>query len=182
MSHATPLAESAAELEVRWRALEPAPRGQGTVALLVVRQGDGVHDTPTSVELSPEGGVHGDRWREEEDRDLDAQVTLMNVRVTRLLAGAERPLHLPGDNVQVDLDLSEEALPVGARLRLGTALIEVTAEPHLGCQRFAARFGVEALKWVNAKAHRERRLRGVNARVLEAGRVAVGDAVFVVGP
>lgn len=182
MTPLTPLSESAAELEARWLALEPAPRRAGTVALLVLRQGSGVHQTPAEVELSPEGGVHGDRWREKEGRDLDEQVTLMNVRVTRLIAGTERPLHLPGDNVQVDLDLSQEALPAGTRLRLGTALLEVTAAPHLGCDKFAARFGVEALKWVNAKAHRERRLRGVNARVLEGGRVAVGGVVEVVSP
>ena len=49
----------------------------------------------------------------------------MNIRV----AGADRrdgvPLDAPGDNFLVDLDLSEEALPVGARLRLGEALLEV---------------------------------------------------------
>jgi MOSC domain-containing protein YiiM len=105
-------------------------------------------------------------------------VTLMNVRVTELICADGQPLDLPGDNFLVDLDLSEEALPAGTRLRIGSALLEVSAEPHTGCKKFSARFGLDALLWVNE--HRDRRLRGMNCRVVEPGAVAVGDAVAVV--
>jgi MOSC domain-containing protein YiiM len=104
----------------------------------------------------------------------------MHVEVARMIrVSAEQPLHTPGDNVLVDIDLSEDALPIGTRLRLGQALLEVSPEPHTGCDRFSARFGAPALAWINHKARRARRLRGVNCRVVEAGQVALGDAVVV---
>jgi MOSC domain-containing protein YiiM len=162
------------DFEVRWTAVEPAPRGRGTVRLICVRVDEGVHETPEQVDVTVEDGVAGDRWATGR-RDRDAQVTLMNVRVAELIGG---PLDLPGDNFQVDLDLSEEALPVGTRLRIGSALLEVSPAPHTGCKKFRERFGLDALTWVND--NRDRRLRGMNCRVLEAGAVAVGDSVAVV--
>jgi MOSC domain-containing protein YiiM len=165
------------ELESRWASTEPAPRGNGTVRLICVRVGDGVHETPERIEVTTAGGLEGDRWAAGERPDLDAQVTLMNVRVTQLLAGDRVPLDTPGDNFLVDLDLAEEALPAGTRLRIGTALLEVSPTPHTGCKKFSARFGLDALRWVND--HRDRRLRGMNCRVIEPGSVSVGDPVEI---
>ncbi len=165
---------TAEDLETRWASSEPAPRGSGTVRLICVRVDEGVHETPERAEVTVEDGLVGDRWARGR-RDLDAQITLMNVRVAELIGG---PLDLPGDNFQVDLDLSEDALPVGTRLRLGEALLEVSPAPHTGCKKFRERFGLDALEWVND--NRNRRLRGMNCRVLEAGAVAVGDPVLVV--
>jgi MOSC domain-containing protein YiiM len=165
------------DFEAQWSSTEPPPRGSGTVRLICVRIDAGVHQTPDRAEVTVEEGLVGDRWAAG-GRDLDAQITLMNVRVARLVGEPLGcPLHLPGDNFQVDLDLSEEALPVGTRLRLGEALLEVSPAPHTGCKKFRERFGLEALTWVNG--NRDRRLRGMNCRVLEAGAVAVGDAVTV---
>jgi MOSC domain-containing protein YiiM len=104
----------------------------------------------------------------------------MNVRVAELVADGRAPLDSPGDNFLVDLELSEEALPAGTYLRLGSALLELTVLPHTGCKKFRERFGLEALKWVNA--HRDLRLRGANCRVVESGSVAVGDPVEVARP
>jgi MOSC domain-containing protein YiiM len=166
------------DFETRWASAEPAPRGIGTVRLICVRVHDGVHETPERAEVTVEDGLVGDRWASGR-RDPDAQITLMNVRVARLVGDSLGcPLHLAGDNFQVDLDLSEDALPVGTRLRLGKALLEVSPAPHTGCKTFRERFGLDALKWVND--NRDRRLRGMNCRVLEAGAVAVGDSVAVV--
>lgn len=165
---------TAEDFETRWAAAERAPRGSGTVRLICVRVEEGVHETPERAEVTVGDGLVGDRWARGR-RDLDAQITLMNVRVAELIGGS---LDLPGDNFQVDLDLSEEALPVGTRLRLGEALLEVSPAPHTGCKKFRERFGLDALTWVND--HRDRRLRGMNCRVLEAGTVAVGDPVAVV--
>ena len=159
------------DFETRWAELEPAPRGSGTVRGICVRVEEGVHETPTRIDVTVEDGVSGDRWALG-GRDRDAQITLMNVRVAGLIGG---PLDLAGDNFQVDLELSEEALPVGTRLRLGLALLEVSPAPHTGCKKFRERFGLDALKWVND--NHDRRLRGMNCRVLEAGAVAVGDPV-----
>jgi MOSC domain-containing protein YiiM len=162
------------DFEARWADAEPAPRGSGIVRGICVRIVEGVHETPERVDVTVEDGVAGDRWATG-GRDPDAQVTLMNVRVAELIGG---PIDLAGDNFQVDLDLSEEALPVGTRLRIGSALLEVSPVPHTGCKKFRERFGLDALKWVNDS--RDRRLRGMNCRVLETGAVAVGDPVEVV--
>ncbi|HTJ40798.1 MAG TPA: MOSC domain-containing protein [Kofleriaceae bacterium] len=150
----------------------------GTIHVIVLRRGDGAHDLPTRVSFDPAHGVIGDRWSQAEHPHPEAQVTLMERRVASLLFADDRDqLHVPGDNLVVDLDLSTDALPVGARLRVGTALLEITAKPHLGCAKFRARVGDEALDWVNAKEHRGRRLRGVNARVVEGGEAALGDKI-----
>jgi MOSC domain-containing protein YiiM len=75
----------------------------------------------------------------------------------------------------MDLDLSGENLPPGTRLAIGSAVIEVTAEPHTGCQKFVSRFGLDAMKFVNSPIGRELNLRGINARVVQAGRIRVRD-------
>jgi MOSC domain-containing protein YiiM len=165
------------ELEKLWGESPPPPRQRGQVMLIVLRKGGGVHDTPAAVELSPEGGVHGDRWALGESPKAYYQVTLMNARVAELVADGQRPFSKSGDNFIVDLDLSEAALPAQTRLRLGTAVLEVQPEPHMGCKLFSERFGPEALRWVNWREFRPRRLRGVNCRILEAGRVTVGDGI-----
>jgi MOSC domain-containing protein YiiM len=165
------------DLESEWLAAEPAPRGVGTVRLICVRLGDGVHQTPERVEVTRDRGVEGDRWSLGERANPETQVTLMNVLVTELIAADGARLDTPGDNFLVDLDLAEDALPAGTRLRLGTALLEVSSVPHTGCKKFRERFGLDALMWVND--HRDRRLRGMNCRVLEDGSVAISDQVEV---
>jgi hypothetical protein len=168
------------ELEALWRETPRPPRDRGVVRVIVVRTGPGEHATPSRVALSPQGGVDGDRWSSGVAPQVDAQVTLMEAGVVRVLAGGDAGrLHLPGDNFQVELDLGATALPVGSRLRLGTALLEVTAKPHTGCRKFSDRFGADALRWVNEPELRDRRLRGVHGRVVEAGEVAIGGDVWV---
>lgn len=172
-----PTLTSFEQLQVRWQASLEKP-ATGSVVMLVVRVGDGAHATPARVELSPEGGVHGDRWRENEARLPEAQVSLIDRRVAEALVdGDVTRLHVPGDNIVVDLDLDEASLPVGTRLHLGSAIIEITAKPHTGCAKFRARLGDEALRWISADPHRQRRLRGVYARVVVAGEVAIGERV-----
>jgi MOSC domain-containing protein YiiM len=162
-----------------WGDLPPLPRDAGLVRLIVMRPAPGVHEVLETGELDAVKGLVGDRWIED-DKDPNYQITLMNAHVARLVRVADdQPMHTPGDNFLVDLDLSEEALPIGSRLRLGEALVEVTPEPHLGCKKFRERFGPGALAWVNDKALRHLRLRGVNCRVIDGGMVSVGDQVRV---
>jgi MOSC domain-containing protein YiiM len=105
------------------------------------------------------------------------QLNLMNSRVIALLAQSRDRWTLAGDQLFVDLDLSADNMPPGTRLALGTAVIELTDQPHTGCGQFVERFGLDAMKFVNSKLGRRLQLRGVNAKVVEPGRVRVGELV-----
>ena len=167
------------ELERLWHEDPAASRTGGRVRLICVRKPEGMKECPERVAVSTERGVEGDRWADKPGRDPEAQVTIMTTRVAELIAGDHTPLAAAGDNFLVDLDLAEAQLPAGTRLRLGGALLEVSATPHTGCKKFRERFGMDALRWVND--HQERRLRGMNCRVLESGEVALGDRLEIVG-
>jgi len=47
--------------------------------------------------------------------------------------------------------------------------------PHTGCHKFVSRFGADAMKFVNSVVGRELCLRGINAKVVQAGVVKVGQ-------
>ena len=117
--------------------------------------------------LDPRRGLVGDRWSSKPSSssddggpDADAQVTMMSARAAALVAASAGPGRWApaGDQLYVDLDLSEQNLPPGARIAVGEAMLEVSALPHTGCGKFARRFGVEALKFVNSKTGRALRL------------------------
>lgn len=170
---------SLAELDAGLRALPPAPRERGSLALILSRAADGTRATPRRVSLDRELGVPGDAWsRLPAPRNLDMQLAVMNRDVAALIA-AGQPLTTFGDNLYVDLDLSAANLPPGTRLRLGGALLETTAFPHNGCAKFNARFGNDALRLVQRKQTRHQNYRGVYWRVVEPGEIAVGDAIEV---
>jgi len=169
----------AAALAARARALAAAPRDAGRLALIVRRLATGARETPAEARLSLEEGVPGDAWSRRPPRKPEAQLAVMRRDVAELLANGQ-PLTLFGDNLFVDLDLSATSLPVGTRLRVGEALVEMTAEPHDGCRKFRERFGADALRFVQAKATRDRNFRGVYWRVVEPGVARVGDAIEVV--
>ena len=101
----------------------------------------------------------------------------MNARAALLIANEPGRQVLAGDQLYVDLDLSAANLPPGSRLALGSAVLEVSDQPHLGCAKFAARFGQDALRFVNSRVGRELRLRGLNARVVVAGTARVGSTI-----
>jgi MOSC domain-containing protein YiiM len=168
-----------AALDAGLRALPAAPRAAGPLALIVRRRADGVRETPHEVRLSCEEGVPGDGWSRRRPRKPEAQLAVMRREVAETIANSQ-PLTLFGDNLFVDLDLSAANLPVGTRLRVGEALVEMTAEPHNGCRKFQQRFGADALRLVQDRATRDQNLRGVYWRVLEPGLARVGDAVRVV--
>ena len=165
-------------LEARLGALPAAPRDAGRLAMVVRRGLDKTREAPARVELRPEAGVPGDAWGRRTNPDPEAQLTVMQLDVADLIANGQ-PLTLFGDNLFVELDLSAENLPTGSRLRVGCSLLEVTAKPHNGCRKFAARFGQDALRLVSQPVLRHQNLRGIYMRVLEAGEVASGDVIEV---
>ena len=165
------------DLETGLRALR-APTDAGVLALIVRRRADGVRETPERVHLSREEGVPGDGWIRRPPRNPEAQLAVMRRDVAELIANGQ-PLTLFGDNLIVDLDLSAANLPVGTRLRVGRAVVEVTPKPHNGCHKFRGRFGGDALHFVQQKPTRDQNLRGIYWRVAEPGEVGVGDPIQV---
>jgi MOSC domain-containing protein YiiM len=166
------------ELELGLRALPPAPKNAGAVAMVVVRPEVDSRRTPDRARLTPEAGLEGDRWGTRPSPNRENQVTLMWAGAARFFANGQ-PISLFGDNLLVELDLSEVNLPAGSLLRIGEALCEVTPLPHTGCGKFAARFGQAAREIMAAEEFAAQRLRGIHVRVLEAGDVCPGDAVQV---
>jgi MOSC domain-containing protein YiiM len=160
-------------------ALPEPERDSGRVALVVRRRADGVRETPERVRLTLEEGVPGDGWCRRPPRDPEAQLAVMRRDVALLIANGQ-PLTVFGDNLFVDLDISAANLPVSTRLRVGEALVEVTPKPHNGCAKFKARFGLDALRLVQAGATRDQNLRGIYWKVVEPGEVGMGDAIRVV--
>lgn len=169
---------SLAGLEEALRALPNAPRDAGRIALIVRRRPDGVRETPERVVLTPEAGVPGDGWSRRPPRDPEAQLAVMRRDVAELLANGQ-PLTLFGDNLLVDLDISAANLPDGTRLRVGEALVVVTPKPHDGCRKFHARFGGDALRFVQTPATRGLNLRGIYWKVVAPGAAAMGDRIEV---
>lgn len=170
---------STAELEAAFRALPPAPKEAGRLTHIVRRPTKEAREVLQHARLSLADGLPGDGWSQKPAPDPAAQLTVMQIGVAEMLANGQS-LALFGDNLFVDLDLAVENLPIGSRLRVGGAVVEVTPLPHDGCHKFNARFGTDALRFVNAKPTRHRNLRGIYWRILEAGDIEIGSAVRVI--
>jgi MOSC domain-containing protein YiiM len=166
-----------------------APGDQGRLELIVRRPQVEAREVLSEATLDEAEGLVGDTWREREAGknpggviSLDEQITIMNARAAELVAGHPDRWPLAGDQLFVDFDISEANLPIGSRVALGSAVIEISFKPHTGCQKFSARFGADALRFVNSPVGRELRLRGANAWVVVPGTVRVGDVVRKLPP
>jgi len=165
------------------QALPPPPKDRGTVTLIVLRPDRGDRLTPTQTRAVINGGLEGDRWARRSallpGRYANRDITAINTDVARTLVG-DQPPELTGDNLHLDLDLSVGNLPVGTHLRVGEALLVVSPKPHMGCNKFAKRFGRDAQRVNGDPALKGRRIRGVMLVVVEGGAVRVSDAVEVI--
>ena len=173
---------SAAELEAGLPEILRSPATDGTVELIVRRPAEGEREVLEEAALDLTEGLVGDRWwahanSKGEPVNTGTQLTLMNARVIALIAYDRVRWPLAGDQLYVDLDLRPGNLPAGTRLALGSAVIEVTDEPHTGCAKFTSRFGSDAIRFVNSRTGRDLRLRGMNTRVVEPGSVRAGDTI-----
>jgi hypothetical protein len=165
------------ELLAGLKHIRSSPTDHGILELIVRRPAENEREVLDEGELDLEVGLVGDRWHLGSSPTNDAQLTLMNSRLAGVVAGERERWPLAGDQLYVDFDLSVDNVPAGTRLAIGEAVIELTEVPHTGCAKFSARFGTEALKYVNKSPGRELRLRGANARIVTPGTVRVGDTV-----
>jgi MOSC domain-containing protein YiiM len=167
--------------------VEAAPRRAGRLELIVRLPAVDEREILSEAALDAVIGLVGDGWHERgSSRTLDggpnpeSQVTLISTRVLRAIEPDEARWPLAGDQLYVDFDLGEEALPPGTRIAVGSALLEVSEQPHTGCAKFSARFGSDALRWINSPVGRSLRMRGMNTRVVVGGTVRIGDVVRAV--
>lgn len=179
MTHRTP-----EELDAGLARILDAPSDDGELRLIVRRPVEDERETLDEGVLDPESGLVGDCWaargdpRSEDGKaNVLAQLTVMSSRVLEVMAGPVDRWPLAGDQLYVDLDLSDANLPAGSRLAVGEAVLEVTAKPHTGCSKFTTRFGLAAMRWVNSETGMKFRLRGVNTRIVKPGAIRVGDRV-----
>ena len=177
------------ELEAGLGAILEAPKDAGRLELIVRRPAVDERETLEEAVLDPAVGLVGDSWSQRASSRTgngtphpDMQINIMNARVIGLIAGRRERWGLAGDQLYLDLDLSEENLPAGTRLALGSAIVEVTDQPHTGCGKFVERFGVEAMKFVNSPLGRRLHLRGINARVVRGGTIRRGDVASKLAP
>jgi hypothetical protein len=171
-------------LEAGLDEVRAAPREEGRLEMVVRRPAVDAREVLEVGVLDLAEGLVGDTWRERPssrtpDRSPhpDMQLNVMSARAAQLVAGSRERWALAGDQLFVDLDLTLDNLPAGTRLGLGSAVIEITDQPHRGCAKFAQRFGQDALRLVNSPVGIDLRLRGVNARVVVPGTITVGDVI-----
>ncbi len=172
------------ELEAGLEEIDRSPKDHGVLEMIVRRPQVGEREILQEGQLDLADGLVGDSWKIRTSRRTpdgsphpDMQLNLMNSRVVALVSQDKSRWHLAGDQLFVDFDPSGRNVPAGTRLAIGSAVIEVTAEPHTGCSKFVERFGLDATKFVNSSERKALNLRGVNARVVRPGAVRVGDTV-----
>jgi hypothetical protein len=162
--------------------IRACPQDGGRLVLIVRRPAVGKREVLAEAVLDRVTGLGGDNWLARGSKstpdgaaDAQRQVTVMNARAAELVAGGSGRMPLAGDQLYIDLDLSLDNLPPGSLLAVGRAVLQVSEAPHLGCTKFVERFGAEAMRFVNSRAGRQMRLRGMNARVVVPGAIRLGD-------
>ena len=172
------------ELEAGLENILRSPKDNGVLDMIVRRPQVEEREVLTEGRLDMVEGLEGDNWKTrgstktaDNSAHPEMQINIMNSRVIDLVANGKDRWHLAGDQLFIDMDLSDENLPAGTKLSIGEAVLEVTPIPHSGCKKFTARFGLEAMKFVNSPLRKELHLRGINAKVIQAGSIRTGDTV-----
>ena len=161
--------EAVAHLEPSLVLQPQAPKLAG----IVVRHTNGTRSQPQTIEVTPSGGLWGDRWAVGK-RNATDQISMMNLSVAHHIANGQSVV-FSGDNLFADLDISTKNLPAGTRLVIGEAIFEVSAEAHTPCHLFKARFGDASFR----RAANVARVRGVYLTVLTSGEIRTGDDIEV---
>jgi MOSC domain-containing protein YiiM len=172
------------ELEAGLENIRQSPKDNGTLDMIVRRPQTEKREVLSEGKLDLIDGLQGDNWKArgsaatpDKSAHPEMQINIMNSRVIALLAQEKGRWQLAGDQLFIDMDLSAENLPAGTKLSIGEAILEITPVPHSGCKKFTARFGLEAMKFVNSDLGKQLHLRGVNAKVIQAGVIRTGDVI-----
>lgn len=165
------------QIEAGLDEIKQSPKDNGILNLIVARPNPNERQVLDIGELDIDQGLKGDIWKTYGKVRADAQITIMNSRCVALLAQDENRWKLAGDQLYIDLDLSDENLPIGTKLEVGSALLETTAVPHNGCKKFVERFGMDAMMFVNSPVGKQLHLRGIYAKVIQSGTIKQGDLV-----
>ena len=173
------------QLEAGLDQILQSPKDEGILELIVVRPAEGERQVLEVGELNEVEGLIGDNWNVRPSTSTpdnsphpEKQLNIMNSRSVALIAQDKDRWQLAGDQLYIDLDLSDENLPAGSRIKIGTAIIEITPPPHNGCKKFVERFGLDAMKFVNSEIGKKHHLRGVCAKVVQSGTIKTGDIVY----
>lgn len=165
--------------------IRDSPSAAGTVEMVVSRPESDERNVLDAGTFVVGEGLAGDNYlargsskTADGAADPDAQVTIMNSRaIDWITSGTKDMWKMAGDQLLVDFDISEQNLSAGTQLQIGGTVLEVSAKPHTGCNKFAARFGQPAALWVNSPVGKKLKLRGINATVISQGIVRPGDSV-----
>ena len=173
-------------LEAGLEHIRQSPADGGSLLMIVRRPGTDEREVVEEAALDVDVGLVGDNWKArgsprtpDGKANPEAQITMVNSRLLALLSQSEERWPLAGDQLVIEMDLSVDNLPPGTRLSIGSAVVEISAKPHTGCEKFEDRFGREALRFISTPLGRSLRLRGVNTRVVRSGTIRVGDAATV---
>lgn len=164
------------ELEANLSKITESPNDNGILEMIVRRPKTNEREVLETGKLDIQKGLVGDRWRVKKG-NFNTQLTLMNSRTAELLAVTRDRWELAGDQLYVDLNLTDENLPHGTKLKVGEAILEVTPTPHNGCKKFVERFGMDAMKFVNSPIGKKYHLRGIYIKVIQSGVIRQGDLV-----
>ena len=174
------------QLEAGLEHIRQSPADGGSLLMIVRRPDTDEREVVEEAALDVDVGLVGDNWKArgsprtpDGKANPEAQITMMNSRLLALLAQSEERWPLAGDQLVIDMDLSVDNLPPGTRLSIGSAVVEISAKPHTGCEKFEDRFGRDALRFISTPLGRSLRLRGVNTKVVRSGTIRVGDAATV---
>lgn len=172
------------ELDLALADVLNAPKTGAAVEILCRRPGRNQREFPRNLRLTQAGGITGDYemrtpWLKLSDGSPDPriQVSILPARVLNLLWRDRVNTIHPGDTFVADLDVTLANMPVGTRLKIGDATIEVSDLWNDGCVKWKVRFGREAYDWTSDPRHESLRLRGIYCRVVEDGDVQLGDMI-----
>ncbi len=173
-----------ADLEAGLDNIRNSPKDQSVLDLIVSRPEEDAREVMELADLDVKLGLVGDTWQDRPSARSgdgkahpDMQITIMNSRVANLVAQDRSRWQLAGDQLFADFDLSKANMPPGTRISIGAAILEATDQPHTGCEKFAARFGVDALKLISSPTGKELQLRGINLKVVQSGEIKPGDQI-----